>query len=432
LPIFIAQSRKQVRQNVGLALGAIDIGAGAVEYTATSSNSTTTEVNATTAGFGSNEHVGRWTLFTDTGSSNAGLIRRVTASSTAGQLTLVEALSSASQTTTTFELWDQDVPPQMVNDAINRAIGTLSRKNSASAVDTSLHTGGGIRSFDLPSSTTISGVSAVEYRSRVTGVNLSDADSVWTNSDTSNLTLVQDDQDFRQGNGSNRFLAAAGFSAGAMGYDATSTATDLRGFTHIEAFVKSSSSHAASVFQIGVDNDTAFASPQEVNVGALEANTWTYQQMAFTSTQAATSTAIATVGLSSTSDPGTGVYVWVDNVKATRKGTEVWTTIHRRNWGLDRSGDKLEFKEGFRVPSYNMLRVSGWLIPTLPVSDTTPIPVDPEFLIYKSQAYIMRAIAPRRASQRDALLLDAERIDALAEDARRKSQHTIGGVRWRS
>ena len=433
MPIFIERSRKQVRQDVGLALGAIDIGAGTVEYTATSSNSTATEINVTTAGFGTNEHVGRWAIFTDTASSNLGLIRRVTASSTAGVLTLSQALSSASQTTTTFELWDQDVPPSTVNAMINRAITTLSRKNAASAVDTSIHTGGGLRSFDLPSSTAISGVATVEYRSKFIGTSLSDGDSTWTTSDTANVTVTKDNKDFRQGNASARFLVAAGFSAGAMGYSAVTSDGNLRGMTHLEAFVKSSSSHAAGVFQIGIDNSTDFSSPiADLNVGALPANTWTYQQIALSSTQAATSSAIVTTGLSSTSDPGTDVYAWIDNVQAIQEGTETWTTIHRRNWDLDRNGDKIMFRDGFTVPPYNMIRLNGWLIPTLPASDTALIPVDPEFLIYKSQAYLMRGGTDRRAQSRDGGALSVSEVDALAEDARRKSQHTIGGVRWRS
>ena len=59
MPIFITRNRGQIRRDVGLALGALDIGAGAVQYTATSSNSTTDEINAVTAAAGTNEHRGR-------------------------------------------------------------------------------------------------------------------------------------------------------------------------------------------------------------------------------------------------------------------------------------------------------------------------------------------------------------------------------------
>ena len=77
MPIFISRSKRQIRQDVGVALGAIDQGAGTIEYRATAANSTTTEITVATAAAGSGEHTGRWILITDT-SSNAGEIRRVT------------------------------------------------------------------------------------------------------------------------------------------------------------------------------------------------------------------------------------------------------------------------------------------------------------------------------------------------------------------
>lgn len=91
-------------------MGALDQGAGALEYTVTSANSTTTEMNVATAAAGTDEHKGRWVYITDS-SSNANEVRRVTSSDTAGVLTLASALSSATSTTTTFELWDEDIPP---------------------------------------------------------------------------------------------------------------------------------------------------------------------------------------------------------------------------------------------------------------------------------------------------------------------------------
>lgn len=432
MPIFITRSKRQIRQNIGTALGALDMGAGSIEYRATAANSTANQITVATAAAGTNEHRGRWVYITDDTSSNANQIFRVTASDTAGVLTLATALSSASSTNTTFELWDQDVPPQIVNAAIDRAITSLSRKQSAVAVDTSLHTGGGIRTFALPSSTAISGVASVEFRRSVTSIQLHDADSTWTTS-TSNVTAILDTQDFRQGSGSARMLAAAAFSAGPMAFAAITSSGDLRGMTHIEAFVKSSSSHEAGVFQIGIDNSTDFSSPiADLDVGALDANTWTHQQLALSSTQAATSTGITTVGLSSTSDPGSDVYTWVDNVQAIRKDTEVWVRFARNNWTIDKANDQLVFADGATVPGYNLLRLSGWLIPSIPSSDTVAVPADPDFLIYKSQAFLLRSLADRRSQDREAVLLDAERIDALAEDARRKASHTIGGVRWRS
>ena len=431
MPIFISTTKRQIRQNVGLALGAIDMGAGAIEYTASASNSTTTKITVATAGFGTNEHRGRWVYITDT-SSNANQIRRVTDSSTAGVLTLASALSSATSTNTTFELWDQDVPPQIVNNMIDRAITSLSRKQSAAAEDTSLHTGGGIRAFNLPSSTAISGVAAVEYRRSVVSQSLNDGNSAWTTS-TSNITVDKDTENWRQQSASVRTLAAAGFTGGAMAYGSASGDGDLRGFTHLEAFVQSSSSHAAGVFQLGIDNSTDFSSPiANLDVGALDANTWTHQQLALSSTQAANSTGIVTVGLSSTSDPGTGVYTWVNGVQMVRKGTEEWVRFARTNWTLDKANDQIVFTDGAIVPSYNMLRLVGWLIPSVPASDTAAVPVSPDFLNYKVQALVMRSLPDRGNDQRASMLLDAERIDALAEDARRKASHTIGGVRWRS
>ena len=411
-------------------MGALDQGAGALEYTVTSANSTTTEMNVATAAAGTDEHKGRWVYITDS-SSNANEVRRVTSSDTAGVLTLASALSSATSTTTTFELWDEDIPPQIVNSMIDRAITSLSRKQSSAAVDTSLHTGAGIRTFDLPSSTSISGVAWVEYRKSIVGQLLSDADSTWTTS-TSNVTVVKDDADFRQGGASARTLSAAGFTGGAMAYSASEGQSDLRGFTHLEAFVKSSSSHAAGVFQVGIDNDTAFGSPIEVDVGALAANTWTHQQMALSSTQQANSTGIVTVGLSSTSDPGTDEFVWIDAVQAVRKGTEQWVRFARNNWTIDKSSDQLLFKDGVTVPQYAMLRLGGWVLPDLPANDTVAVPADPDFLIYKTQALLMRALPDRREDSRGSLMLSAGEVDALAEDARRKASHTIGGVRWRS
>ena len=123
-----------------------------------------------------------------------------------------------------------------------------------------------------------------------------------------------DNVDKKEGVASAKQVIAAGFGTGLIAYE-NFGALDLSGPTHIELWIKSGLPQVSGDLKLLLDNDLGCPTPLEtLTIPALLANTWTKVSVALTSLPAAR-TAIVSVGLSASVDPGVCT-IWLDDIKA--------------------------------------------------------------------------------------------------------------------
>ena len=424
MPVTQARTRKQVRQSIGLALGGFDLSDGAIEHTADDTGSLIT-IHDSSLLFGSdNEHRGKWVVSTVVATdSNAGLIRRVWESSPdARELRLATPLLKETDSSFTYELWRADMPPQMVNEMMNRYISNITRKGSVPTQDISIHLGGNIYNFPLPSN--MIGVQTVSYRESVVSESVRPCDAAWANPQ-SNVTAAADSEDLREGNSSCKLTIADAFSLGTgLVANDTFTALDLSGYTHIEFWMKSTAATDSAAYDLFL-NDT---STEQLSVPAMSANTWTYHQVALANPQS--DSAIATIGIKADSDPG-AVTIWIDDVRAIRSGTEVWTSVHRDFWRVEKDDRRLELDPS-GLPGYasGLLRLKGLRVPALLSNDSDICEVDPEYVVHSVVAEVLRATADLTGDQRNAKAIEASRREAMAVSALVRSETPVPTPRW--
>ena len=424
MPVTQARTRKQVRQSIGLALGGFDLSDGAIEHTADDTGSLVT-IHDSSLLFGSNnEHRGKWIVSTVVATdSNAGLIRRVWESSPdARELRLATPLLKETDSSFTYELWRADMPPQMVNEMMNRYISNITRKGSVPTQDISIHLGGNIYNFPLPSN--MIGVQTVSYRESVVSESVRPCDAAWANPQ-SNVTAAADSEDLREGNSSCKLTIADAFSLGTgLVANDTFTALDLSGYTHIEFWMKSTAATDSAAYDLFL-NDT---STEQLSVPAMSANTWTYHQVALANPQS--DSAIATIGIKADSDPG-AVTIWIDDVRAIRSGTEVWTSVHRDFWRVEKDDRRLELDPS-GLPGYasGLLRLKGLRVPALLSNDSDICEIDSEYVIHSVVAEVLRATADLTGDQRNAKAIEAGRREGLAMSALVRSETPVPTPRW--
>ena len=422
MPVTQARTRKQVRQSIGLALGGFDLSDGAIEHTADDTGSLVT-IHDSSLLFGSNnEHRGKWIVSTVVATdSNAGLIRRVWESSPdARELRLATPLLKETDSSFTYELWRADMPPQMVNEMMNRYISNITRKGSVPTQDISIHLGGNIYNFPLPSN--MIGVQTVSYRESVVSESVRPCDAAWANPQT-HVTAAADDEDLREGNSSCKLTFAGSFTTGNVAND-TFTALDLSGYTHIEFWMKSTiATDTAAYYLFLTDTGT-----EELSVPAMSANTWTYHQVALANPQL--DSAITSVGIKAGSDPGTST-IWIDDVKAIRSGTEVWTSVHRDFWRVEKDDRRLELDPS-GLPGYasGLLRLKGLRVPALLSNDSDICEIDSEYVIHSVVAEVLRATADLTGDRRNAKAIEASRREAMAVSALVRSETPVPTPRW--
>ena len=425
MPVTQARTRKQVRQSIGLALGGFDLSDGAIEHTADDTGSLVT-IHDSSLLFGSdNEHRGKWVVSTVVATdSNAGLIRRVWESSPdARELRLATPLKKETNTSFTYELWRADIPPQMVNEMMNRYISNITRKGSVPTQDISIHLGGNIYNFPLPSN--MIGVQTVSYRESVVSESVRPCDAAWANPQT-NVTAAADSEDLREGNSSCKLTFADAFGSTGEAANDTFTALDLSGYTHIEFWMKSTLATDTNSYDLFLTS--ASTKEEELAVPAMSANTWTYHQVALANPQS--DSAIDKIGIAAGSDPVTST-IWIDDVKAIRSGTEVWTSVHRDFWRVEKDDRRLELDPS-GLPGYasGLLRLKGLRVPALMSNDSDICEVDSEYVIHSVVAEVLRATADLTGDRRNAKAIEASRREALAMSALVRSETPVPTPRW--
>ena len=364
-----SKTREDLRKAIGRNLGKMVTG------TTSGSGSTTTAVDTTLFG-GDDEYIGSYIRFTS--GDNDGSVRRISDyTSSTGTMTFA-AVGATVAGSTTYELWKDQFDPQVVDEFINQSIWEITGKYFDPEENVDLHTDRINARFEIPSE--IAMIQDVYYRNKFTSKQLLSCDSVFDETVDSDFTVSVDTEDYKRGSASNKFVIAAGASAGDIATDSI-TSVNLAKYDYIEFWIKSTVATSAGNLKILLDDSASCASPIEtLNVPALTANTWKYCRVALSNPH--TDTAIISVGLEYDSDLG-ACTVHLDDIKAVKNDTSTWTKLPRYQWRIDKEGEQgastqdLVLTDGGRAEvGYSLIKLVGGDEPAelSADSDTTEVP----------------------------------------------------------
>jgi hypothetical protein len=371
MPAIQGRTRKQLRQDIGYALGAIYVSA------ASSSGSTTTLLDNTLVLGGADTQIGKWIRFTS--GSNDGDTRRVADSSISSNITTHTFAPAATSATASesYELWDDAYSPDTIDEFINQAIQGATGWVYDPIENIELHGDGKQVRFDIPSN--ISMISKLEYRHKVSFTRIHAAGATFDETTDGDFTQSLDTKDKKQGSLSLKMVIASGASAGDFVTDSI-TSKDISGYDTVEMWVKSTVATSAGNLKLLLDDTAACVSPLEtLSIPALSADTWTFVRMSLANPE--TDTAIISVGLEYDADIG-AVTVWIDDIVAVANDTAEWTTLDRRYWKIDKEArDLILVRDGQCVVGNTLIKITGGDKPALLTSDSTATEIDEDYII---------------------------------------------------
>ena len=419
IAIIEAQTREEIAVAVGDNLGAVHTGTLTDAGTASTFNDDSLPDS-------DDKFNGDW--FRCTSGTNDEEIRPIAdyAGTTTIGTTRGDDLPASTADGDTYEIWDKDLPPERVHRNINRAIRTVTRKGAVPFTEESLHASRQVSSY-APTSTCI-GIKSIQYRDSHSFKTVQNCDAVWDELVDGDTTATRDTENYREGNGSNKFVIGAGMAAGDIVASQDITSDDYSGFTHIEFWFYTTVTTTAGQVSIRLSaSASAATATEEIAVPATTALTWTWHRVALANPQS--DTAIISVGVIYTSEIGAVTYN-VDGIKVTRDLQGDWRTLSKRFWYIDKHQREVRFTiEGVDIAGYAWLRLIGRKKPAELNADATSCDIDPEFIIAKATAFTMRATSDRYANSRDGAGITASEWDAIAADLKSNMLHPPG-VRW--
>ena len=413
------RTRKQLRQSIGNNLGAIRTG------TAYDAGSTTTLISLSLVG-GDDTYNGKWLTVADVTNSNnteTRIISDYTAS--AYRLTVQQAYSFATAAGDTFEIWDAQYRPEVIEEFINQAIIDATGQAYDPVEDVSLHADNRNMRFDIPSNISI--INRLYYRNKVTSTLLHSCNAAFDETVDSDITVTVDTEDKKRGTGSNKFVIAAGASAGDIATDSISS-KDISKYDYLECWVKSTVATSAGNLKILLDDSASCASPIEtLEVPALTANTWTYVRIALANPE--TDTAIISIGLEYDSDLG-ACQVRLDDIKVVQNDTAEWTIFPKHLWRIDRNARDLILTDSGRLEAgYSLLKIQGGDKPALLTTDTATSEIDDSYIIARATGLAFAAASGGPGTDPDQKRQQAAFWFGLAEQSKRAFPTMITG-RW--
>jgi len=158
MPVVQGRTRAQIRQSIGYNLGALYVSS------ASGSGSTTTIVDNTLIG-GDDNFNGKWIVFNDANGTTGQVTRVSDYTSSSTTLTLSPAIAASSVADDTYEMWDNEHNPAIIDDFINQAIIDASDRIFDPVESLALHTDGHQLRFDVPSG--LSMLQHIYYRNSV-------------------------------------------------------------------------------------------------------------------------------------------------------------------------------------------------------------------------------------------------------------------------
>lgn len=383
MPVLQGRTRAQIRQSIGYNLGAVYVSS------ASGNGSTTSEVVDNTLIGADDNHNGKWVVFNDANGTSGQITRVSDYTSSSTTLTVSPALAATSATSDTYELWDDEYNPTMINDFINQAIIDASDKIFDPVESLALHTDGKQLRFDVPSG--ISMLRDIFYRNRVDFKRLHACATTFDETTDSDFTQALDTKDKRQGTQSLKITIAAGASAGDFVTDSI-TSVDISGYDYIEMWVKSTVATSSGNLKLHLDSGTVTSDGNDLeslNIPALAADTWTFVRMALSNPES--DTAIISIGLEYDSDLG-ACTVWMDDISTVRNGTAVWESVPRNLWHVDKEASDIIFDSYFHgVAPYKLLKLVGGDKPALLSSDSDTPEIPDQYLIAQGTALAFAA-----------------------------------------
>jgi hypothetical protein len=375
MAIVHGRTRAQLRQSVGYNLGAVYVSS------ASGSGSTTTIVDNSLIG-GDDNHVGKWVVFNDA-NGTAGQVTRVsdyTSSSTT--LTVSPAIAASSVADDTYELWEDIYPPARLDDLINQAIIDATGHVYDPVESLSLHSDGNTQRFDIPSG--FSMLQNIYYRSKVDFTRIHACAVAFDETIDSDITVTVDTKDKKQGSQSNKFVIAAGASAGDLATDSI-TSKDISGYDYIEFWVKSTVATSAGNLKLHLDDTASCGSPVEsISIPALTADTWTFVRDKIDNPELCS--AIISVGLEYDADIG-ACTVWLDDISAVKNDSAQWDKVPRNLWKIDKQEQDIIFDDYINaIARYNLLKIVGGDKPALLTSDSDTSEIDEQYIIARATA----------------------------------------------
>ena len=360
------KTREDLRKAIGRNLGKMLTG------TTSGSGSTTTALDATLFG-GDDEYIGSYIRFTS--GTYDGSTRRITdyASST-GTMTFA-AVGGTIAGSVTYELWKDQLDPQVVDEFINQSIWEITGKYFDPEENVDLHTDKVNARLEIPSE--IAMIQDVYYRSKFTAKELHSCNTAFDDSVDSDFTITANTEDYKKGSASNKIVIAAGASAGDTASD-TITSVNIEKYDYIEFWIKSTVATSAGNLKIHLVD--AGGIEESLDVPALTADTWKYCRVALSNPE--DNTAITQVRFEYDSDLGACV-VYLDDIKAVKNDTATWTKLPRYQWRIDKEGEQgastqdLVLTDGGRAEAgYSLIKLVGGDEPAelSADSDTTEVP----------------------------------------------------------
>ncbi len=411
------RTRKQLRQSIGNNLGAIRTG------TAYDAGSTTTLISLSLVG-GDDNYNGKWLTVADVTNSNnteTRIISDYTAS--AYRLTVQQAYSFATAAGDTYEIWDAQYRPEVIEEFINQAIIDSTGQAYDPVEDVSLHADNRNMRFDIPANISI--INHLYYRSKVTFTTLHSCNAAFDETVDSDITVTVDTEDKKRGTGSNKFVIAAGASAGDIATDSFAS-KDISKYDYLECWIKSTVATSAGNLKILLDDSASCASPIEtLEVPALTANTWTYVRMALANPE--TDTAIISIGLEYDADLN-ACQVRLDDIKVVQNDTAEWTIFPKHLWKIDRSARDLILSDSGRLEAgYTLLKITGGDKPALLTTETATSEVDDSYIIARATGLAFAAASGGSGTDPDQKRQQAAFWLGLAEQAKRAFPMLITG-----
>ena len=373
MAVLQGRTRAQLRQSIGYNLGAVYV-------SSSSSGGTTTTIVDNTLTGGDDDHNGKWVVFNDA-DGTSGQVTRVSdyvASSTT--LTVSPAIAASSATDDTYELWDDIYPPARIDDFINQAIMDTIGHAWDPVEKLDLHTDGTTQRFDVPSG--VSMIKDLYYRAKVDYERLHACAVAFDETIDSDITVSLDTKDKKQGTQSNKFVIAAGASAGDLATDSI-TSKNISGYDYIEFWVKSTVATSAGNLKLHLDDTASCASPVEsISIPALTADTWTFVRDQIDNPELCS--AIISVGLEYDSDLG-ACTVWLDDISAVKNDSAQWEKIPRNLWRIDKEAKDIVFDNyAHSVARYSLLKIVGGDKPVLLTSASATSEINEQFIIARA------------------------------------------------
>ena len=419
------RTRKQLRQSIGYNLGALKVG-----NATGGTNNTLIDVN--TFRGGDDTHNGKLVLVTDASDGTTQTTQYVndyTASNNTIQFQQNASFTVASSDE--YELWDEPYDPAVIHDFINQAIidvtgqayDPIESPDMSSSPHTALFADGKTLRFDVPSNISI--INRLYYRSSISFSRLHSCNAAFDETVDSDITVTVDTEDKKQGTGSNKFVIAAGASAGDIATDSI-TSKNISKNDYLEGWIKSTVATSAGNLKILLDDSASCASPIEtLSVPALSADTWTYFRVALANPE--TDTAIISIGLEYDSDLG-ACQVRLDDLKVVQNDTAILEIFPKHLWKIDRSSRDLILTDSGKFEAgYSMLKITGGDKPALLSADTSTSEVDDSYIIARATGLAFAASSGGANTDPDQKRQQAAFWLGLAEQAKRAFPLLITG-----